>query len=125
MICILSHSQIETSTEDVIDWLRAWKVPFIRVNGSDIDKSDGPLISISNAGVWDRLAADGVALGADEIRVVWYRRWSYRNAYQSVDIFGDHKHSIAVNIFSVFLHIYCELQGVSHFLFSRMASAKW
>jgi ATP-GRASP peptide maturase of grasp-with-spasm system len=125
MICILSHSQIETSTEEVIDWLRAWKVPFIRINGSDIDNSCGPLISISKTGVWDRLAADGVALGTDEIRVVWYRRWAYRNAYRNGDIFGDHKHSIAVNIYSVFLHIYHELQGVSHFLFSRMSSAKW
>jgi ATP-GRASP peptide maturase of grasp-with-spasm system len=125
MICILSHSQIETSTEDVIDWLRAWKVPVIRINGSDIDNSGGPLVSISNAGVRDRMTADGVALGADEIRVVWYRRWAYRNAYRSADIFGDQKHSIAANIFSVFLHIFHELQGVSHFLFSRMASAKW
>jgi ATP-GRASP peptide maturase of grasp-with-spasm system len=42
-----------------------------------------------------------------------------------VNIFGNEKHSIAVNIYSVFLHIFHELQGVSHFLFSRMASAKW
>jgi ATP-GRASP peptide maturase of grasp-with-spasm system len=125
MICILSHSQIETSTEDVIDWLRAWKIPFIRINGSDIDDYGGPLISISKAGVWDRIEADGVALGTDEIRVVWYRRWAYKNAYRSVELFVDDKHSSAVNLCSVYLHVYHELQGVSHFLFSRMASAKW
>lgn len=125
MICILSRSQVETSTEEVIDWLRAWKVPFIRINGSDIDSHGGLLISISNAGVWDRLESDGVILGTDEIRVVWYRRWGYKNAYRNADIFMDHEHSVAINIYSVFLHIYHELQGVSHFLFSRMASAKW
>jgi ATP-GRASP peptide maturase of grasp-with-spasm system len=125
MICILSHSQLETSTEVVIAWLRAWKAPFIRINGADIDNHGGPLISINNADVWDRLGADGIALGTDEIRVVWYRRWAYRNTYRSVGVFKDHKHSITVNIYSIFLHIYHELQGVSHFLFSRMASAKW
>jgi ATP-GRASP peptide maturase of grasp-with-spasm system len=125
MICILSHSQIETSTEEVTDWLRAWKVPFIRINGSDIDSRGGPLISIGNTGVKDRLAIDEVSLESVDIKVVWYRRWSYRNAYQSVNLFTNTDHSIPNNIYSIFLHIFRELQGVSHFLFSRLASAKW
>jgi ATP-GRASP peptide maturase of grasp-with-spasm system len=125
MICILSHSQLERSTEEIIDWLRAWNVPFIRINGSDIDSSSGPLISISNEGVRDILVIDKVTLGTDEIRVVWCRRWAYRSAFRSMDVFMDNKHSIADNIYPVFLHIYHELQRVSHFLFSRLASAKW
>ena len=125
MICILSHSQVETSTEEVMDWLRSWKVPFIRINASDIESSGDTLISISNTGVKDRLAIDGVTMATDEIRVVWYRRWSYRNSYRSADLFIDHGHSTATNIYSTYLHVFRELQGVSHFLFSRMASAKW
>jgi ATP-GRASP peptide maturase of grasp-with-spasm system len=125
MICILSHSLIEATTNDVTDWLKAWKVPFIRINGSDIDSHGGPLISISNRGVSDRLEVDGVTLGTDEIKVVWFRRWAYRNAYRSGDLFGDHRHSITINIYMTFLHIYHELQEVSHFLFSRLAGAKW
>src|SRR5262249_55239703 len=125
MICILSHSQIETSTEEVMDWLRSWKVPFIRINGSDIDSRGGPLISISNTGVKDRLTADDVTVDTDEIRVVWYRRWAYRNSYRSADLFRDHMHSTTINIYATFFHIFRELQGVSHFLFSRMASARW
>jgi ATP-GRASP peptide maturase of grasp-with-spasm system len=125
MVCIFSHSQIETSTEDVADWLRAWKVPFLLINGSDIDSSGGPLILVSNAGIRDHLVIDEVTLRTNEIKVVWYRRWAYRNAYRSVGLFRDHKHSITFNIYSTFLHIYHELQGVSHFLFSRLASAKW
>ena len=87
MICILSHSQIEPSTEEVMDWLRSWKVPFIRINGSDIDSRGGPLISISNTGVKDRLTAGDVTVATDEIRVVWYRRWAYRNSYRNADLF--------------------------------------
>jgi len=34
-------------------------------------------------------------------------------------------HSTTTNIYATFLHIFRELQGVSYFLFSRLASAKW
>jgi ATP-GRASP peptide maturase of grasp-with-spasm system len=125
MICILSHSQVEITTEEVIDWLRSWKVPFIRINGSDIDSRGGPLISISNTGVKNRLTADDETAATDEIRVVWYRRWAYGNSYRSADLFSDRLHSTPINIYATFLHLFHELQGVSHFLFSRMASAKW
>ena len=37
MLLILSQSSHEPTTEQVMDWLEALEVPFVRLNGEDLD----------------------------------------------------------------------------------------
>jgi len=125
MICILSQSFLEPTTEAVMYWLESWKVPFIRINGDDIDRSDGPLYSINNGGVKANLTIDGVAIDPSEIKVVWYRRWAYNNKYKKIELTCDQPQQKRYNTHSFFLHLRSELQTVSEFFFSTLSSASW
>src|SRR5262245_7814692 len=125
MIAILSHEQLEMATEEVMDWLRSWDIPCIRVNGSDIDCEGGPLIRLSKSDVRLRLNIDGVEIDPSEIKVVWFRRWAYKNKYRQVGLFRDESHRSDGNICRAFAHMYDELRSVSDLIFSLFTSAKW
>ncbi|MGH9914725.1 MAG: grasp-with-spasm system ATP-grasp peptide maturase, partial [Pyrinomonadaceae bacterium] len=121
----LSQSFQEFTTEAVMDWLRAWKVPFIRINGDDIDRSDGPVISINNRGAKVNLVIDGVPIDPNAIKVVWYRRWAYNNKHNRIKLTTNESHQKKFNILSFFRHLHDELQTVSEFFFSMLSSAAW
>lgn len=125
MICILSQTSLETTTEAVVDWLRAWGVPHIRVNGADIDSPAGPKISVSNEGVSLQMDIEGVVFEPSEINVVWFRRWVYNNRHRKVELFKKESHHTDVNVFMLNHHFFQELQGVSSFFFSTLAHAEW
>jgi ATP-GRASP peptide maturase of grasp-with-spasm system len=125
MICILSQSFLEPTTEAVMDWLDAWKVPHIRINGDDIDRGDGPLFSIRQSGVEATLTVDGKTVEPRAIKVVWYRRWVYNSQYKRLEVVGDRPQQKQSNTLSLFQHLRNELQIVSEFFFSRLADAAW
>ena len=125
MICILSQSFLEPTTEAVMDWLRAWKVPYVRINGDDIDRSGGPQYSISNRGVKATLTIDGGSIDPNQIKVVWYRRWAYNNKYKKIEVYGDRPQQKKFNTQMFYQHLRSELQTVSDFLFSMLSSASW
>lgn len=125
MICILSQAYLEPTTEAVMDWLQAWEVPHVRINGSDIDHHGGPKISINNNEIKLQINIDGVVIKPSEIKVVWFRRWSYNNRHRKVDLFKNELHHSDLNLFMSYHHVYQELQNVSTFLFSMLASADW
>jgi ATP-GRASP peptide maturase of grasp-with-spasm system len=125
MICILSQSFLEPTTEAVMDWLQAWKAPFIRINGDDIDCSNGPAYSISQSGVKARLTIDGAAIDPHAIKVVWFRRWAFNNKHNKIQMLVNEEHRKRFNIMAFFTHLRTELETVSDFFFSLLASASW
>jgi ATP-GRASP peptide maturase of grasp-with-spasm system len=125
MICILSQAFLEPTTEAVMDWLHAWGVPYVRINGSDIDHPSGPKISISTKEIKLQINIDGVLINPSEIEVVWFRRWAYNNRHRKIDLFKNELHHSDMNLFMSYHHVYQELQTVSTFLFSRLAHAVW
>jgi ATP-GRASP peptide maturase of grasp-with-spasm system len=125
MICILSQAHLEPTTEAVMDWLQAWEVPHVRVNGADIDNHGGPKISINNKEIKLQINIDGVLIDPSAIKVVWFRRWAYNNRHRKVELFKNKLHHNDLNLFMSYHHVYQELQGVSLFLFSALASADW
>jgi hypothetical protein len=130
MICILSQAFLEPTTEAVIDWLEAWKLPFVRVNGEDIVSCDGPHYSISNRGVTGALKIDGVSVDPSAVKVVWFRRWATnsdnRNSNSVTKLLAqDNPHESRYNIISFFSHLRSEVQTVSQFFFSTLVSATW
>lgn len=128
MICILSQSFIEGTTEVVVDWLRSWGVPHIRINATDIaraNKNSGAVYSISKGEVGCRLTIDGKEVDTSEIKVVWFRRWAYTADVSVPRLFDDPSHRTESNVFFGASHLFKELQGVTKFLLSSLSSAKW
>jgi ATP-GRASP peptide maturase of grasp-with-spasm system len=128
MICILSQAFIEGTTEAVLDWLRAWGVPHIRINATDIAKAhqnNGAVFSISKEEVSVRLNIDGEEIDPSDIKVVWFRRWAYSADMSVPRIFAEPSYRTDSNVFFACNHLFKELQGVSKFLFSALSSAKW
>ncbi|HKV37975.1 MAG TPA: grasp-with-spasm system ATP-grasp peptide maturase [Blastocatellia bacterium] len=125
MICVLSQSALEDTTDAVMDWLRAWRVPCIRINGGDIDCAGGPTVSISSAGARVQLTIDGAAIDLGSIKAVWYRRWAFNNQHRSAGLFANPSHATAENLYAAYSHLNGELRVVSSFLFAMMESAVW
>jgi ATP-GRASP peptide maturase of grasp-with-spasm system len=128
MICILSQSFIEGTTEVVLDWLRAWGVPHIRINATDIARaheSSRTAFSINKSKVSVRLNIDGTEIDSSEVKVVWFRRWAYSADVSVPRLFAENSHRTDSNIFFAANHVFKELQGVTKFFFSSLSSAKW
>jgi ATP-GRASP peptide maturase of grasp-with-spasm system len=128
MICILSQSFIEGTTEVVLDWLRAWGVPHIRINATDIAKaqeSSRAAFSINKGKVSARLNIDGVEVDSSDIKVVWFRRWAYSADVSVPRLFAEQSHRSDSNVFFASNHVFKELQGVTKFFFSTLSSCKW
>lgn len=128
MICILSQSFIEGTTEVVLDWLRAWGVPHIRVNATDIARAHETNIaafSINKGKVSVRLNLDGVEIDSSDIKVVWFRRWAYTADVSVPKLFSEQSYRTDSNVFFASNHVFKELQGVTKFFFSTLSSAQW
>lgn len=128
MICILSQSFIEGTTEVVLDWLRAWEVPHVRINATDIARAhenSGAVYSINNGGVSVRLKLDGEEIDPSDIKVVWFRRWAYTADVSVPRLFAEQSYRSDSNVFFACSHLFKELQGVTKFLLSMLSSSKW
>lgn len=71
MILIISHNQVDEPTNDVIEWLRYYKVSFKRLNG-DVFKFGLPFeinIDESNIKFGDEM------IRSEEVSAIFYRRW--------------------------------------------------
>jgi ATP-GRASP peptide maturase of grasp-with-spasm system len=127
MICILSQAVGEVSTEFVIDWLKDWKVPFVRLNGEDI-KTGHISVSLDRDGTTLLCKAENVAFNPALIKVVWFRRWgSYAEHFiQSQEIFADtQREGSQTNTVRAVRHLIREFRTISHFIFDSLSSARW
>ncbi|HEY0725759.1 MAG TPA: hypothetical protein VGD41_17520, partial [Pyrinomonadaceae bacterium] len=126
MICILSQSFIEGTTEIVLDWLRAWGVPHVRINASDIAKAHpdtSVVFSIGKGDVSVGLNIDGVNIDPADFKVVWFRRWAYSADMSVPQLFADGSNRTATNVYLACNHFLKELQAVTKFLFLSFSSA--
>jgi len=108
-----------------MDWLRFWKLPCIRINGSDIEKNNGLMFSLSRTDSKTRLVIDGEPADVDAIKVVWYRRWAFDHEYRAAELFSDESNRTRANTFSAYSHLDDELKAVSRLFFSMLGSAVW
>ncbi|HYM00842.1 MAG TPA: grasp-with-spasm system ATP-grasp peptide maturase [Blastocatellia bacterium] len=125
MICILSQSYLEDTTDSVMDWLGSFGAPFVRINGGDIDRANGPRFSLNNDGAKARIAIDGAELALENVKVVWYRRWAFNNKHMEIELLANPADRGPANIYSANRHLNGELRAVSAFLFSTLDDAKW
>lgn len=125
MICILSHSFLEPTTEAVMDWLRAWKVPHVRFNGEDVDQHNGPIFSINRSSAKLRIRIDDAVIDPSDIKVVWYRRWHHNSRHNEVPVLRHEADRTKTNTLFLFMHLRNELAAISQTLFSSLAKASW
>lgn len=125
VICVLSQSSLEDTTDMVTDWLRAWGAPYIRINGGDMDGPGGPSFTVAKTGAKAQITIDGQPIDPESIKVVWYRRWDYNNQYRTMGLFADPAHSTSDNVYTAYSHLAGELRAASRFLFMMMESAEW
>jgi len=108
-----------------MDWLRSWGIPFVRINGADIDSSEGPTFSINNEGSAVQIQIDGSPVDTRSIRVVWYRRWSHNYHYRRSSLFAAESHRDHSNFIEANRHFSSELRAVSTCFFRSLDSAQW
>lgn len=125
MICILSQSSLEPTTESVMDWLRSWKVPHVRLNGGDVDSVQGPMISVNNSGARIKIIIDGETIDPTTVKVVWYRRWHHNSRHNHVPLLKNEADRTKLNTIMLFMHLRGELAAVTQTLFSAFKSASW
>ena len=127
MIGILSQAVGEVSTELVIDWLRSWQIPYIRLNGEDIGA--GHLsISIDQAGTTVSCQADNSSFDPSRIKVVWYRRWGTYTEHliEGQNLFAaSRQEGWLANAVRAVRHLILEFRTISTFLFDCLSSARW
>lgn len=126
MICILSTAETDPSTEDVIEWLNAWKVRWVRLNGQALNGEGAATLSISTSEESVFIRSGPCTIDPSSVTVVWYRRWGHLYSHRAEDLFAEHAefHRTA-NITALARHIDKELSTLSTFIFKRFSNAVW
>jgi ATP-GRASP peptide maturase of grasp-with-spasm system len=125
VICILSQSGFEGTTELVTQWLRGWRLPVVRLNAGDVSSRGGSEISLTSSGTRFTIRIDDQTLDPAEVEVVWCRRWGYGGRYHSAQVFVTPGHQDRHNTRAVTEHLTRELETVGGFLFSLLDHAEW
>lgn len=124
MICVLSHQYLEYTTEQVVAWLRAWKLPVVRVNGNDIANPGTHCVVGNGRRAW-QVESAGRAVDPRQVSVVWYRRWSHSTGFHDAVIFRRPSSDDRMNSLLMTNHLTKEVQAVSRFFFKEMDAAAW
>jgi len=94
MILIISHSSLESSTEQVYDWLRHLQVDVMRFNGSDLLRHLHFSIAVGDAEptafTWHNDHLD-----ISKVTAVWIRRWMDTEDYRKIDLTGEEVKQLA------------------------------
>lgn len=127
MICILSESFREHSTEMVMRWLDRLGAPSCRLNADDVEQSrNGAVLSVHD-GVTDfEWECNGRRQRASEVGAVWFRRWSSTDVFDfsPADVFGDAQWRI-FNTVAYTEHLQRELRVVNQAVFAAFRNAAW
>jgi len=114
---------MEPTTEHVAAWLRAWKLPVIRVHRSDISDR-GLRCLLSNRSCESQLQYGHRTIDPRQVQVVWFRRWSHSNFHKAA-IFRNAAHHDRLNSLVMINHLTNEMQAISRFFFREMSTAAW
>lgn len=126
MICILSQTGLEHTTEAVSQWLRGWGLPVVRMNGSDLPRMHGPIVTISASATAGRMEVDGQIFDPSDVTVVWYRRWGVGGGKSRVRMLvPDGGHDDPHLRFIANEHLVREMTIVSEAFFSTLRGAAW
>jgi ATP-GRASP peptide maturase of grasp-with-spasm system len=111
MIAILSKSDSEETTNDVIDWLKYYNANFIRVNGDVFfNKFDWTL--------GEDYFLDSIF---EKVNVYWFRRWlSDHHIIDSI----DNNQTRSVDLLKIFNHLIYERNSLNNIIWKYLKSKK-
>jgi ATP-GRASP peptide maturase of grasp-with-spasm system len=125
MICILSQSTMEGTTEEVMQWLTSWGLRCIRINGQDMNSARPIHTYLDKNGAVAKLEFDDFVFDPREVKTVWYRRWGASTGLSQQRIFHQntgrvrHNNQVALNYATL------ELKTLSEFFFDLFDHAIW
>ena len=125
MICILSEAGLESTTDQVMAWLRSWGMKCVRINGEDLESEQKLVLSLNRKGMVAAIDIDGVTINPREVKVVWHRRWASRLRCRNFRVFHQRAGRIRNNNLSALFHVGNEIQTLGHFFFTVFDSAIW
>ncbi len=111
MILILSLSGIELSTEHIIDWLNYYNAKVKRINGDDLKEKE---FSFNI----DNIEETTDFLEIDNVKVVWYRRWTDKVIFTNKSIDNT-------SILSIDNHRKSEFNELSKYFYYLLRNKKW
>jgi ATP-GRASP peptide maturase of grasp-with-spasm system len=123
MILVLSQSSFESTTDLVLDYLRAMGAPALRINGSDFDAGGDFSLRLDGGAV--EIDAAPLRLDLAAVRAVWYRRWMEGQPFQEGNLLRDGGNDSYVVTRLAADHMVAELRRVSQILFSQLSHAAW
>lgn len=125
MILILSKSELEPTTEVVMDWLTSFGAEFMRLNGDDLHGDTAVRLTIPDSHI--RLGLDGVEmdLPLDQITTVWYRRWQNDKSRLPLNVFRNSSDDALRSTQNIERGIAMEARRLSEFLFSQLEKRTW
>lgn len=89
MIVILSQESYETTTEDVLAWIRALGGSAVRFNGEDLNGRESYAMHFDGEGVEFRCTLDGREVSSAEVGAVWFRRSHQGAGLDFSELLGD------------------------------------
>jgi ATP-GRASP peptide maturase of grasp-with-spasm system len=116
MILILSQCTLESSSEEVIDWISHLGGNYRRINGNDLKESDYYFLINNND---SKFSIANNLLNIDNVNVIWYRRWN-----DDVDRLLPTKKNLSL-INTINTHRKGEHRHLSTFFFSILKNKKW
>lgn len=132
MICILTQSFLEGTTEHVCAWLREWDHPHVRINLDDVESNGAVALSLSTRSSSFSVTVDDRTIPIETIRAVWYRRWrSWRSEHwddlgpKRGQVLADPQNETRSNMLNLYQHVSSEVKIVTEYLFSRLQHASW
>ncbi len=124
MILIFSQSSLESTTEEVMDWLEALGGRCVRLNGDDIEGRAALCFEVADGEVSLGFTAGGFELPLSEIGAVWFRRWLYERRHERVDLLDPTADNHTLH-HELRRHLSLESRRLSDFLYSRFDPLPW
>ena len=125
MILILSQSSLETTTEEVMDWIAALGGRCVRLNGDDLEGRCELRCEIVDGRLSLRFASSGVELPLAEVGAVWFRRWLFERRHETVDLLAQAQADNHTLHHQLRRHLTLESRRLSDFVFASFEHLPW
>jgi ATP-GRASP peptide maturase of grasp-with-spasm system len=117
MILIFSFEP-ELSTDRVINWLKHFNAPYIRIKPRDIVFEK---FHIGNEGEINLKSIKNSPIDIETISTVWYRKWDLSSCYNFLEVSNFDK----INTAEIDYHIHSEYRTCCDHLFYLLKEKKW
>jgi len=118
MILILSTDG-DVATNDVINWLRFYQQPFVRLNDNDLLRYEFVFSFKENGDPWFSVQTEAHAFHSDDISVVWFRKFGF---YHALPNFNDINNRMTSSFMYQFKNEYF---GALSLVFLALQHKKW